>query len=170
MSDHDDWDDDDDGPIEWADPKIRADYEAALGRLILAHNVVDRQVTELIECCLKRMGNPVQLAKLTNGLFAQRLDNLAMLKAMPMDLQLKYLDVDELKELNRLRNIVAHGHFEQNPFMGDYELITNKKRHADFSVERMDEITARLDKQAGWFSPNVAFYDFSLPQTDSTSA
>jgi hypothetical protein len=34
--------------IHWADPEIRVDYEAALGRFILAFNEVDYRLTQLI--------------------------------------------------------------------------------------------------------------------------
>ena len=158
--DHDDYDDDDDH-IEWADPQIRKDYEAALGRLILAHNSVDRHLTQLIERCLERLADPPALAKLRNGQFAQRLDNLELLKAIPIDLELDHpnLDIERLRALNRERNIVAHGHFEQNPFMGDYELIGNKARHQDYSVERLDGITAELDEHDSRISVLVDFYD-----------
>ncbi|KJV43368.1 hypothetical protein ABIB58_001032 [Brevundimonas sp. UYEF29] len=152
----------DDDDIAWADPQIRKDYEAALGRLILAHNDVDRFLTMLIECVLKDLGDQKELEKLTQGLFARRLDNLRMLHGIRPELRLEGIDFDELEELNRLRNIVAHGHFEQNPFQGDYELISNNKTHKDFSVERLDEITKRIDAVGDQIKPQVYFWDMII--------
>lgn len=152
--------------IPWADPSIRRDYEAALGRLILAFNSVDLYVTRLLECYLRKMGDPPILRKLATGNFAQRIENLAMLEAMPMKLTLKGTNFDRLKELNRLRNIVAHGHFEQNPFMGDYRLITNKKRHDEFSTERLDKITSELEREAAALSATTDFYDVLIENID----
>ena len=45
--------DDDDTP--WASPEIRANYEAALGRFILAFNQVDNELTDVIETILRRL-------------------------------------------------------------------------------------------------------------------
>jgi uncharacterized protein YutE (UPF0331/DUF86 family) len=158
-----DYDDDD---IPWADPQIRKDYEAALGRLILAHNDVDRFLTMLIECILRDLGDQKELEKLTLGLFARRLDNLRMLKGIRPELRLDGVDLDELEELNRLRNIVAHGHFEQNPFQGDYELISNNKTHKEFSVERLNEITKRLDDAGDQIKPQVYFWDMEVEPSE----
>jgi len=153
---------DEDDDIPWADPSIRKDYEASLGRLILARNSLDLRLTQLIQCCLRRLGGRDVLKKLSSGNFSQRLQNLAMLESLPLDLGLASIDFDAVFELNRLRNIVAHGHFEQNPHMGDYELITNKARHNEFSSLRLDQITAELEEFAGSIGARVAFYDFSV--------
>lgn len=152
-------DDDHYGDIPWADPQIKKDYEAALGRLILSYNDVDLHLTRLIEECLKQLGNPKHLKKLATGSFLERWDNVRLLRAiLPNMPLLQDVAFKELHELNELRNIVAHGHFEQNPFQGDYELITRKDRHEGFSAERLDSITTRLTAQADslkvrvWFS------------------
>lgn len=141
------------------DPGIRTNYEAALGRLILAHNDVDYHLTQLIECCLKKLGKRSELSQLAKGMFADRLKTLKMLNAISPDLRLNFLDYDELSSLNGERNIVAHGHFEQNPYDGDYRLIRNSETFKAYSVERLDKITARLKTQAHKLSPIVAFYN-----------
>lgn len=158
--------DDDDDYIEWADPQIRKNYEAALGRLILAHNDLDRFLTRLIECYLGDLGDRPELAKLASGQFDRRLDNLRMLQGIKPDFRIGGVDFDKMKELNRLRNIVAHGHFEQNPSQGDYILITNKATHDDFSVERLDDITKGLTDTASRIKPAVYFWDtiIDLPE------
>lgn len=153
----DGYEDDDD--IPWADPGIRKDYEAALGRLILAHNDVDLHLTRLVDRIISHLGDPPALAKLATGEFAKRVDNVRTLYAIAPDMPLAGIDLDEMSELNRLRNIVAHGHFDQNPFQGTYELITNKKTHADFSTERLDEITERLEKVKTSIMPVIYFWD-----------
>ncbi len=53
------WTDDDDVP--WADPEIRIDYEAALGRFILAFNEVDYRLTQLIGWELSTRGRATNL-------------------------------------------------------------------------------------------------------------
>lgn len=146
--------------VHWADPAIRKNYEAALGRLILAHNDADLQLTRLIEKCIEQLGDKPELAKLASGTFDRRLANTRMLSAILPDLKvLEGIAFDELAELNGFRNIVAHGHFEQNPFQGEYELITRTKRHDNFSTERLNGITARLEKQAEALKVSVWFCD-----------
>jgi hypothetical protein len=47
-----------DDDIPFADPAIRADYEAALGRFILAFNEVDYRVSQVIGSELSQRGRP----------------------------------------------------------------------------------------------------------------
>lgn len=148
-----------DDEIPWADPEIRTNYEAALGRLILAHNAVDRHLTLLIQRCLEHLNDPVELQKLTRGSFAQRLESLRMMAAISPSLRLEAVPFLELAELNGLRNIVAHGHFDQNPFQGDYELISNRKTHSDFSADRLDQIAERLNAASDTLKVSIWFWD-----------
>ena len=150
-----DFDDD----IPWADPAIRKDYEAALGRLILAHNDVDLNLTRLLRRIIAHLGNSPVLQELTKGSFAKRVENVRILQSIKPDLPLGGIDFKEIADLNSLRNIVAHGHFDQNPFQGDYELITNKKTHSDFSTERLDAITERLGRAKTSILPLIYFWD-----------
>lgn len=153
---------DDEGPQGSADPEIRTEYEAALGRLILAHNDVDRHLTLLIECCVKALGSPKDL-RLPNGGFNERLATLRMLRDVQPALRLSYLDFDELSDLNGQRNAVAHGHFEQNPYDGEYVLIKNSKTMKNYPAKRLDDITARLAAQAQQLKPQVWFFDIKIP-------
>ncbi|MDZ4362945.1 hypothetical protein [Brevundimonas sp.] len=147
----------DDGPIEWADPAIRRNYEAALGRLILAHNEVDRNLTILIQRCLKELGDPTALKSMTTGNFASRLSNLGTIKELCPKLPLGGIDIDGLSTLNGERNVVAHGHFEQNPYDGDFVLIRAKQQFQDFSSHRLDKITEALGVQNGQMGAIIAF-------------
>jgi hypothetical protein len=155
-------DDDDYGDIPWADPQIKKDYEAALGRLILAHNNVDIHLTRLIRCVLKQLGDPEPLAKMAVGRFADRLENVRMLGAITKDTRLTNVPFVEIAKLNGLRNIVAHGHFEQNPFDGAYELIGNKRTHTDFSIDRLNEIADELTQRGSHLDAMVTFWDVSI--------
>lgn len=145
--------------VPWADPSIRTNYEAALGRLILAHNEVDFRITKLIERCLKRLGSPQSMERLKRGQLVDRLRALDLLKALPMRLEVERVDIEKLHQLNNERNIVAHGHFEQNPFDGDYVLIDEKRRIQDYPVERLDKVAGELKAMAGYLSALVDFYD-----------
>jgi len=145
--------------VPWADPSIRKNYEAALGRLILAHNEVDLRVTRLIERCLERLGSPAPMERLKRGLLAERLRALDLLKALPLNLELAEIDVEKLHQLNTDRNVVAHGHFEKNPFDGDYILIGAKQHFSDYSIERLESVAKELRAEARYLSALVDFYD-----------
>ena len=45
----------DDDDVPWASPEIRQQYEAALGRFILAFNELDNLLTEIIQTTLERL-------------------------------------------------------------------------------------------------------------------
>ena len=162
----DDWDENDEVEIPFADPSIREDYAAALGRLILAHNECDYWLAPLIECCFKRLNNPpnVDLAQTT---FARRLEILQMLQSIPFDLRISSINFRRIGELNTHRNRVAHGHFDQNPFSGDYDIVTIKdaykktrqKMLRKYTSAFMDEVTLALQGMAQLLSATVIFYD-----------
>ena len=82
-----------------------------------------------------------------------------MLASLPIELGLRAIDTREIGDLNRLRNIVAHGHFEQDPFEGTYVLVTIKQTFRDFSTVRLDEITGRIEKQNRHLQAVTVFYD-----------
>lgn len=158
------YDDDDYDYVEWASPAIRHDYEAALGRLILAHNAVDRNLTILIQRCLDKLGNPTGLKSLDSGSFATRVTNVGVLRALVPSLQLDGIDLSELSQLNGNRNVVAHGHFEQDPFSGEYTLI-GKTVYRDYSTERLNEITQRLKAQSRYIGAIIAFGFLGIPSS-----
>jgi hypothetical protein len=109
--------------MDWptADPKIRQDYETELGRLILAHNEVDYRLAQVIQLAACAIGDAVgRLEKLADGTFYQRITTFALLQAFRPELA--GLDVERLQQLNDDRNKLAHGHMDQNPFDGSYEI------------------------------------------------
>ena len=63
--------DDDDTP--WASPEIRTNYEAALGRFILAFNQIDNQLTDIIETVLRRLKRADAIDACTKRGFSHKL-------------------------------------------------------------------------------------------------
>lgn len=168
MIEHDADDDgywDDDTPS--ADPGIRLAYEAALGRLILAHNELDYRLTTIIGSAAGLLSKDPALADLASGDFATRLRNLRLLKSLPADLGLSRVDCDRLADLNGQRNIVVHGHFDQNPFDGSFTLKrprrwSAEKKHkvATFPVSRLAKLASDVAAEADRLRHVEAFYDF----------
>ncbi|OHV86654.1 hypothetical protein [Mesorhizobium sp. ORS 3428] len=127
----------------WADPAIRTDYEAALGRFILAFNEVDYYLSQIIAWELGER-NAVHLrATPTTGPFAARLDTLEALSTTSRVGDIAALPMARLRSLNADRYRLAHGHFEQNPFDGSYGLLLAAKAH-EYPIARVSALADEL--------------------------
>ena len=137
-----DWDDYD---LPFADPAIRREYEAALGRFILAHNEVDYRLGLVLNFAKTHLGITDKLDRVLNGGFAERANILALLQKFP-GLGLPNVSADRLGELNTIRNHVAHGHFSQHPFTGSFEVVSSQKRLTPktYTAAYLDELSDEL--------------------------
>lgn len=63
-----------------------------------------------------------------------------------------------MKDVAGHRNIVAHGHFEQNPYSGEYEIVA--KRAHQYTPEQLDAQASRATEV--WMSLRnaEAHYEF----------
>lgn len=148
---------DEDG-VPWASPEIQKDYESALGGFIVAFNAVDNLLTRVIETVLIKVGRS-DLVKLCTGVsYAQKLLTLDLLKQSSKGRGIADVPVALMQELGAHRNRVAHGHFEQNPFSGEYEII-GKKAHK-YSPADLDAQTAEAKKAWNALRYSEAFYTF----------
>ena len=162
-----DWDDDGCEDQTFADPNIRVEYEAALGRLILAHNEVDFRLAKALERVVMRIAPDGSLMKFAAGSFNQRLDNLELFQQASANHRPVMVDVARLRELNTIRNHVAHGHFDQNPYDGRFEIIGDgrgsKKVRPNYSTSGLLDATKALSAIASILMAYEIFGD--LPRT-----
>jgi hypothetical protein len=135
----------DDDNIPWASPEIRTSYEAALGRFMLAFNEIDNRVTERVELVLKRLNRTDLIKPSVNLNFALKLLVLDLLKTSSEGDGIADVPVKTIRELAGHRNKLAHGHFDQNPYDGSYEVVS-KNTPADYPVGKLDELTADAAK------------------------
>jgi len=133
---------DDDPPM--ADPQIRAAYEAALGAFILTFNEADFYLRQIIGWELHGSALEKKLSRLTEGSTSARIDLAEALAARSRQPGTAGLSFDRLREINTVRNRLAHGHFEQNPFQGDYQIVLRQK-YFDYPAVRVREIERELD-------------------------
>jgi hypothetical protein len=147
--------------IPWADPAIRAEYEAALGRFILAFNEVDYRLSQVIGSELSERGRHDLAKTASKGPFAQRLETLEILVSSTKNGQLTSLPVAILRTLNGDRNILAHGHFDQNPFDGSYTLVLAAKAR-DYPIPRILRLTEELVQIADQFRHSENLYHFDV--------
>jgi hypothetical protein len=149
----------DDEDIPWASPEIRESYEAALGRFMLAFNAVDNLLTEVIETVLTRLQRTELIKQCTKQNFALKLLVLELLKASSEGDGIANIAIEPMRELAIHRNKVAHGHFDQNPFDGTYEVISKNVPH-DYPTEKLDSLTAAAEAAIGALRHAEAVYDF----------
>jgi hypothetical protein len=71
----------DDDDVPWASPEIRQQYEAALGRFILAFSELDNLLTEIIETTLERLDRADLVKACIRQNFALKLLTLDLLKS-----------------------------------------------------------------------------------------
>ncbi len=150
----------DDDDVPWADPAIRTDYEAALGRFILAFNEVDYRLSEVISFELSSRGRSDLATSAARGPFAQRLETLDLLISNTKNGELSALPLARLRSLNGDRNTLAHGHFDQNPFDGSYTLLLAAKAR-DYPIKRVAEMATELAAVAEQFRFAEVAYHFN---------
>ncbi len=156
---------DDDTPM--ADPEIRADYEAALGAFILIFNEADFYLSQIIGWELERSGLGSKLSKLTEGNIASRIDVAEALAARSREPSTLALEFDQLRRINGVRNKLAHGHFDQNPFQGSYQIVV-KKKNIEFPAIQVRNIAAELDKAVDTL--RGAYYSYFFEDIDFNEA
>lgn len=55
-----------------------------------------------------------------------------------------------LTELNGVRNILAHGHFDQDPYEGTYELVSRRRKSLTARRLKISMRTALIDTPRSW--------------------
>lgn len=150
----------------WADPQIRRDYEAALGSFILAFNEVDFRLTAMVARFARKIAGDELVKQFTEGDFPRRVANLRLLQAVASEPNLRAIDCDKLMSLNGERNVLAHGHFDQNPFDGSY-VVQNRKKVAEYPIGRVVALAEQLIVQASSLRKLDILFDFDDLTEDS---
>ncbi len=127
----------------WADPEIKIAYEAALGKFILAYNQIDFYLVIILKLVIpnadERTNNEIH-----NLPFSSKLLTLKFLQYTSEGKHLKGLPFEELNQLNSNRNNFAHGHMEQNPYDGTYDIIGKRKLN-DASTIKLISLAGHAD-------------------------
>ena len=55
-----------------------------------------------------------------------KLQALELLQTSPLMVAIHGVPIDEMRKIAAIRNFLAHAHFDQNPFVGSYELVPPK--------------------------------------------
>jgi hypothetical protein len=129
-----------------ADPQIQKDYEAALGAFLVAFNRIENTISDIIELSLYKAERAEIIERFKADTFSRKIGTLDLLSIAYPHMRNANL-LTELKALGADRNTLAHGHFDQNPFDGSYEVSTNSRTQS-MPIKRITELTTRAE--AAW--------------------
>jgi hypothetical protein len=113
--------------VPWADPQIQEEYELALGRFLVGFNRIEAIVSDLIVRSLLQLGRETEIAAALDQHLKRRVEDLVKLLRLAGKPTVPAPDIDALAIQ---RNSLAHGHFEQNPFSGEYVIIGRNREPA----------------------------------------
>jgi hypothetical protein len=149
-------------PPDWydepsADPKIQKDYEAALGAFLVIFNSIENVVSDLICLTLKKFDRENLLKSLEGDLFHRKLITLDLLSIAYPRVASNLL-IEELRCLGAKRNNLAHGHFDQNPFDGSYQIVTSRKA-IPMPIAQILALTVRAEKAWNELRNSQVFFE-----------
>lgn len=142
----------------FADPNIRRQYEAALGEFIVAFNELDDLVVQVVGYACQVVGRSVP--RNING-YAASVDLLDILGGSNV-LQLHGAPIAEMRELGKMRNLLAHGHFDQNPFDGSYRVVQRSGKPRYVTAEAISQWSERAFKAYSDLKPSDASFWFRV--------
>lgn len=128
----------------YADPQIQKDYEAALGDFLVRFNRIENLIADIAYRALKRYGRTDLAASTIKQPLQQRLDSLELILLGVSNL--RPLPYAAIKALAKDRNTLAHGHFNQNPFQGDYVIVGRGGEGHDWDPASIAKLAVRADE------------------------
>ncbi len=161
--------DEEEDDMPWASPEVQANYEAALGRFLLAFNQLDNLLGEVTTTVLTRLGRAdLVKACVEDADFATRLRFLDLLKHSTEGQGIASVPIADMKGIGGERNILTHGHFDQNPYDGSYRLVGRGKGQPPYySADRIDGLKTKAMEAWSALRHAEAFYQFSEVRASS---
>lgn len=143
----------------FAGPEMRKKYELALGRFLVAFNAVEDHMRFTAAEICRSLGVP-ELWKdhLVKDDFSRQLKNLRLLVlASPYFKDIRF---DDLMALNAERNKLAHGHYEQDLFTDEFEIV-GKTQRIKRTIDEIERATADAEVLLHMMSTDL--YHFLVP-------
>lgn len=141
-----------------ADPQIQKSYESALGAFLVLFNALENEMSDVIALALRKAGRDEIYGSLDNDSFSRKITTLELLSIAYPQVASTTL-TGELRDLSAQRNKLAHGHFDQNPFDGSYQIVAGRKS-ASISITQILKLGERAEKAWHELRYSVAFFSF----------
>ena len=139
-------------PGPFAGPGTQKEYEAALGRFLVAFNRIDNDLRRIVAKLLEDQGRQTLWHQVRGDYYQRHLINLQLLShGLDWFPDLPY---DRLNALNATRNHLAHGHYDQDLFSDNFEIVGKNKRQSatieDVKVSIEEALDLASDVEAVW--------------------
>jgi hypothetical protein len=140
----------------FAGPEMRRKYEAALGSFLVTFNAVENYMRYTVEEIAKSSGQADLWAKhLSGDEFTRQLKNLRIL--VLVEPFFSDTPFERLAALNNIRNKLAHGHYDQDLFSDDFEVV-GKKERTKITIEEIRKATREADGLWQELGNNLAYF------------
>lgn len=150
---------DDEDDIPWADPAIQTDYEAALGSFLVSFNRLENLIGDLLEESLAHLGSADLYVAGDRLELKLRLFETVLL-AIP---RMHKPNFKAAHDISGERNTLAHGHFDQNPYSGEYQIVTQRRKRVDMPVAKIRTLALQADRVIDDFRSCQAYLFFLDP-------
>ncbi len=127
---------------------------------MLAFNRLDNLLTVVVSLVLQENGRADLIGACTGRDFWLKILTLDLLKSSVGQRSIKNVPLALMREVAAHRNKVAHGHFDQNPFSGEYDIVV-KNVSNNYSASDLDKLTAKTNQAWDALRYSEAFYHFT---------
>jgi hypothetical protein len=143
----------------FAGPGTQIAYERALGRFLVAFNRAENAVRIAVKQALKERGQEDFWPEIQANELLVQVKNLRMI-TFGMN-RFPELPSDKIKELNRTRNILAHGHYSQDFFSEDYKIV-GKSKDTEMTIAQILEAAGLADDISHEIESAMAYFWFDI--------
>ncbi|MER8371733.1 hypothetical protein [Mesorhizobium sp. M1406] len=146
-------------PGPFSGPNTQKAYQAALGQFLVAFNRIDNEIRRIIVKLLGDQGRPDLWSSLRKDMYLKQVTNLQLI-ALGLE-WFPALPYDRMSELNSTRNTLAHGHYDQDLFSDNFQIVgreTGKPTTIEdvkASIEEALDLVSEIDGVWAhiWFEP-----------------
>lgn len=126
--------------------ELRGAYASALGEFLVAFNAVEIGLGAVIAAALHDRLSATEILASTEGNVRRKSNILRILSLDPKNPHLAAIRFERILSMISVRNILAHGHFEQNPYDGSHTVVPvdRSKRDTRYQPPELAAMAAEL--------------------------
>lgn len=103
--------------------ELRGAYASALGEFLVAFNAVEIGLGAVIAAALHNRLSAPEVSASMEGNVRRKSNVLRILSLDPKNQHLAAIPFERVQSMISVRNALAHGHFEQNPYDGSHTVV-----------------------------------------------